>query len=79
RQEDSQAPSSETAPEGKLRAARGEPSRQDDLRDDLPDDLRDTSAQTSRQGDIRAVAGGEAPPRGIPLERDETARRDEDR
>nr|WP_328826759.1 helix-turn-helix domain-containing protein [Streptomyces sp. NBC_00252] len=79
RQEDSQAPSSETPPEGKLRTARGEPSRQDDLRDDLPDDLRDTSAQTSRQGDGRAVAGGEAPPRGIPLERDETARRDEDR
>ncbi|MGQ4431832.1 helix-turn-helix domain-containing protein [Streptomyces sp. SAS_260] len=87
RQEDSRAPSSETPPEGKLRAARGEPSRRDDLRDDRRDDLRDdrrddrrdTSARTSRQGDARAPAGGEAPPRGTPLDRDETARRDEGR
>ncbi|WP_369191485.1 helix-turn-helix domain-containing protein [Streptomyces sp. R08] len=87
RQEDSRAPSSETPPEGKLRAARGEPSRQDDLRDDrrddlpddLRDDLRDASAQSHRQGDARAAAGGEAPPRGTPPEGDESARLDEDR
>ena len=83
RQEDPRAPSSETPPEGKLRTARGEPSRRDDRRDDLPDDLRDdlrnTSAQSPRQGDARAAAGGEAPPRGTPPERDESARLDEDR
>ncbi|MGR3867927.1 helix-turn-helix domain-containing protein [Streptomyces graminifolii] len=78
--EESRAASGETPPlEGDLRAPRGEPSRRDDLRDDRRDDLRDTSAQTPRQGDTRAAAGGEAPPRGTPLERDETARRDEDR
>lgn len=76
RQEDSHAA---PPPEGNLRAARGEPSHWDHRRDDRDDDQRNASAQSPRLGDARAPAGGEAPPRGTPPERDETARRDEDR
>ncbi|MER7639818.1 helix-turn-helix domain-containing protein [Streptomyces sp. NPDC126522] len=77
--EDTRTTTGETPPEGNLRAARGEPSHRDHRRDDRRDDQRNASAQSPRLGDARAAAGGEAPPRGTPPERDETARRDEDR
>ena len=56
---------------GNLRAASGEPSHLNDR--------QAASAQTPRQGDSRAAASGEAPPRGTPPGRDKTPRLDEDR
>ncbi|WUT17534.1 helix-turn-helix domain-containing protein [Streptomyces sp. NBC_00696] len=78
-QEDSRAATGETPPEETLRAARSEPSHRDHRQDERRDERRNASAQSPRLGDARAPAGGEAPPRGTPPERDETARRDEDR